>query len=293
MFLTIDGLVSSLIAQGTEFPLRKPAGFHWDIFLLGLTTGVAGILGLPFPNGLIPQAPFHTAALCVTRQAADDDENNKGKAVRINDHVVEQRFSNLAQGLLTLGTMSAPLLIVLHLIPQGVMAGLFFVMGVQALQGNGITRKLIFLAKDKNFTSGSDPLKRIDRRLAIWVFVAIELVGFGATFAITQTIAAIGFPVFILILIPVRTFLLPRWFTQEEMSILDAPTASPFTMESVGGTHGHDSDHSGDHGGGVVERHSSSGSTPEETVVEDGMERGEVYEMQSRNSMRRRSRNER
>lgn len=35
-------LVSSLMAQGTEFPLRKPAGFHWDIFLLGLTTGVAG-----------------------------------------------------------------------------------------------------------------------------------------------------------------------------------------------------------------------------------------------------------
>ncbi|KAK0099927.1 hypothetical protein ONS95_013251 [Cadophora gregata] len=47
-----DHNVSSLIAQGTEFPLRKPAGFHWDIFLLGLTTGVAGLLGIPFPNGL-------------------------------------------------------------------------------------------------------------------------------------------------------------------------------------------------------------------------------------------------
>lgn len=31
------------MAQGTEFPLRKPAGFHWDLFLLGLTTGVGGI----------------------------------------------------------------------------------------------------------------------------------------------------------------------------------------------------------------------------------------------------------
>jgi len=60
-----------LIAQGTEFPLRKPAGFHWDIFLLGLTTGVAGLLGIPFPNGLIPQAPFHTASLCVTKVVSD------------------------------------------------------------------------------------------------------------------------------------------------------------------------------------------------------------------------------
>jgi hypothetical protein len=188
--------VSSLIAQGTEFPLRKPAGFHWDIFLLGLTTGIAGLLGLPFPNGLIPQAPFHTNSLCVHRNISDlDEDKHKGHTHRVIDHVVEQRFSNLAQGLLTLGTMTGPLLRVLHLIPQGVLAGLFFVMGIQALQANGITSKLLFLMKDEGLTPGSDPLKQIQRRVAIWAFVGLELFGFGATFAITQTIAAIGFPV--------------------------------------------------------------------------------------------------
>ena len=240
--------VSSLIAQGTEFPLRKPAGFHWDIFLLGLTTGIAGLLGIPFPNGLIPQAPFHTTALCVTRQVHDESEsdpNSKGHATRVVDHVVEQRVSNLAQGLLTLGTMSGPLLIVLHLIPRGVLAGLFFVMGVQALQANGITDKLLYLARDKNLTPASNPLKRLRRQQAIWYFVALELIGFGATFAITQTIAAIGFPIIILILIPVRTFLLPKYFTNEELGVLDAPTASPFTMESVGGNFGEEVDMDG------------------------------------------------
>jgi hypothetical protein len=226
--------VSSLIAQGTEFPLRKPAGFHWDLFLLGITTGVAGILGLPAPNGLIPQAPFHTASLCVTRHVAKEDEESNS-TYRAVDHVVEQRVSNLAQGLLTLGTMSGPLLIVLHLIPQAVMAGLFFVMGVQALLGNGITKKLQFIFQDKSLTPPSDRLRTIKRRFAVWGFVAIELLGFGATFAITQTIAAVGFPVFILILIPIRAWLLPKWFTEEELSVLDAPTASAFTMESVNG----------------------------------------------------------
>ncbi|KAH3982437.1 hypothetical protein HBH52_078320 [Parastagonospora nodorum] len=234
-----DHNVSSLIAQGTEFPLRKPAGFHWDIFLLGTTTGVAGLLGIPFPNGLIPQAPFHTTSLCVTRTVSDsDDEANKGHTRRVVDHVVEQRVSNLAQGLLTLGTMSGPLLIVLHLIPQAVLAGLFFVMGIQALEANGITAKLVFLAKDKHLTSRLDPLNQIERRWVIWAFVGLELVGFGATFAITQTIAAIGFPVFIFLYIPMRTFLMPRFLTKKELGILDAPTASPFTMESVGGNHG-------------------------------------------------------
>ncbi|MCJ1307129.1 hypothetical protein MMC25_000775 [Agyrium rufum] len=237
-----DHNVSSLIAQGTEFPLRKPAGFHWDIFLLGITTGVAGLLGTPFPNGLIPQAPFHTNALCVTRQETDESETGapKGHITRVVDHVVEQRVSNLAQGLLTLGTMTGPLLIVIHLIPQGVLAGLFFVMGVQAIQGNGITLKLIYLLSDKSLTSRAQPLARIKRVKAIYYFVAIELIGFGATFAITQTIAAIGFPIIILLLIPFRTFVMPKYFTAEELSILDAPTASPFTMESVGGTHGVD-----------------------------------------------------
>lgn len=176
----------------------------------------------------------------MSKVVADPNEEgtNKGHVVTKVDHVVEQRVSNLAQGLLTLGTMSGPLLVVLNLIPQGVLAGLFFVMGVQALGGNGIMLKILFLCKDRTLTPNSEPLKRIDRRLAIWAFVAIQLIGFGATFAITQTIAAVGFPIIILLLIPFRTFVLPRWFTDEELPLLDAPTASPFTMISVGGNFG-------------------------------------------------------
>ncbi|KAL8699942.1 MAG: hypothetical protein Q9224_001197 [Gallowayella concinna] len=281
-----DHNVSSLIAQGTEFPLRKPAGFHWDILLLGLTTGVAGLLGIPFPNGLIPQAPFHTNSLCVTRQVSDESETgaSKGHTTRVIDHVVEQRVSNLAQGILTLGTMSGPLLVVLHLIPQGVLAGLFFVMGVQALEGNGITLKMVYLAKDRSFTAAADPLSRIQRKEAIYYFVALELFGFGATFAITQTIAAIGFPVIILLLIPVRTFLLPKYFTSEELSILDAPTASPFTMESVGGNFGEDVDNLHEASDGR-DRPRSSGRFDEP----DSTERGESSRLSAGNIHRRSS----
>lgn len=213
--------------------------------------------------------------------------------------MVEQRISNLAQGLLTLGTMTGPLLVVLHLIPQCVLAGLFFIMGVQALQANGITRKLVFLAQDREFSSTSNPLKRLKRRTAIWTFVGIEIAGFGATFAITQTIAAIGFPVIILLLIPIRSFLLPRWFTPDQLSALDAPTASPFTMESVGGAYGHDRTA---HSSNALETPAEPAVTgvletpqgrelesSDELVVDDHLERGELYELQSGPSIRRRS----
>lgn len=217
--------------------MKKPAGFHWDLFLLGVVLGISGILGLPFPNGLIPQAPFHTESLCITEAVLDESENKRGYTFKATQ-VVEQRVSNLAQGLLTLGTMSGPLLTVLNLIPQGVLAGLFFIMGIQALQANGITQKVIFLARDKALTPPNEPLLRLERRSAIWNFVGIELLGFGATLAVTQTKAAVGFPVFIMALIPIRTLLMPRWFSTEELGALDEPTASPFTMEGIGGAWG-------------------------------------------------------
>ncbi|EAQ90484.1 hypothetical protein CHGG_02419 [Chaetomium globosum CBS 148.51] len=258
-----DHNVSSLIAQGTEFPLRKPAGFHWDLFLLGLTTGIAGLLGLPFPNGLIPQAPFHTESLCVTEVVpATSPSSSSSTNTTTNDppkphptpsntpgggggftfratHVVEQRLSNLAQGLLTLVAMTGPLLTVLHLIPQGVLAGLFFIMGFQALAGNGITAKVLFLARDRALTEGGHPLlgagggvRRDGGRrwgFPVVIFALISRAGVGVA-------AVVG--------------------RRRELAVLDEPTASPFTMESVGGSFGGPV---GGGGGGVLDDRDDGG----------------------------------
>ncbi|KAH8085946.1 anion exchanging protein [Cristinia sonorae] len=269
-----DHNVSSLMAQGTEFPLRKPPGFHYDFFLLGITTFIAGLLGIPAPNGLIPQAPIHTTSLLVMGKPVKKDiedavakpphadkahklsrlhmpriesepepdptqaRDGEGDARRheVPVAVVEQRVSNLAQGALCLVLLTGPFLHILSLIPRGVLAGLFWYMGADALEGNGITRKLLYFLRDKALTPSDEPLRKV-RKSRILLFVAVQLVGFGATMAVTQTIAAIGFPVIILLLVPVRTLLVPKLpFTAEELAILDGPTASPFTMESVGGT---------------------------------------------------------
>jgi hypothetical protein len=109
-------------------------------------------------------------------------------------------------------------------------------MGAEALQENGITQKIFYFLRDRRLTPPDEPLRRV-RKSRILLFIGIQLIGFGATFAITQTIAAIGFPVVIMLLIPVRMYLVPRLpFTDEELAVLDGPTASSFTMESVGGT---------------------------------------------------------
>ncbi|KAF8713320.1 HCO3- transporter family, partial [Rhizoctonia solani] len=260
-----DHNVSSLIAQGSEFPLRKPPGFHWDFFWLGITTFIAGLLGVPAPNGLIPQAPMHTSSLVVMGVRPKDDPEKSSLQLGVaqnyepagsptdaspnhmseeadtivEEHpigVVEQRVSNLAQGALCIVLMTGPFQHVLGLVPRGVLAGLFWFMGTDALRTSGVTEKLLYLIRDPSLIPRREPLRQV-RRSRVALFVAIELLGFGATMAITQTIAAIGFPIVIMFLVPIRTLIIPKLpFTDRELEVLDGPTASPFTMASVGGS---------------------------------------------------------
>lgn len=58
--------------------------------------------------------------------------------------------------------------------------------GADTLLVNGITKKILYLIKDKKFTSKQDPLNKV-RKSQILLFIGIQLVGFAATFAITQT----------------------------------------------------------------------------------------------------------
>jgi hypothetical protein len=58
-----DHEVSSIICTIDRYGTKKPGGFAWDIVLLGMTTALCGILGIPPANGLLPQAPLHSESL--------------------------------------------------------------------------------------------------------------------------------------------------------------------------------------------------------------------------------------
>lgn len=60
-------------------------------------------------------------------------------------------------------------------------------MGLSALKANGITKKILYLIQDKHLTPASDTLHRV-RKSRILLFVGVQLVGFAATFAVTQTV---------------------------------------------------------------------------------------------------------
>lgn len=70
----------------------------------------------------------------------------------------------------------------------------------------------------------------------IILYIGLQLVGVAACVAVSHTLAAIGFPVLIILLIPLRILLVPRWFTLQELQILDDFTATNKTvLASLGG----------------------------------------------------------
>lgn len=101
----IIGLPQSLISQGSQLSLHKPAaGCHYDFVILGLTTFkfLAGLLGVLAPIGLVSQAPIHTLTLLVHVLAPkeeallrDGDDDRLLRELPIT--VVEQWVSNLVR----------------------------------------------------------------------------------------------------------------------------------------------------------------------------------------------------
>lgn len=226
-----DHNVSSLMCQLREFPLKKPSSFHWDFMLLGITTGVAGIMGFPAPNGLIPQAPLHTSSLVVQEAAS-------GKPLS----VVEQRLTNTLQGAMTFVMMSGPFLVVLGLIPQAVLAGLFLIMGIEGFNGGAVVNKIRFLFVDVDYILHDPQCPQLwkelnaippNKRKWFYIYLGLQIVAGLAEYIITLTKAAVGFPGVLMFFAVCAEWVWPRIIPKEDLDYLDGAVAEEFIIKSL------------------------------------------------------------
>ena len=130
-----DHEVSSIICTIDRYGTKKPGGFAWDIALLGLTTAMCGILGIPPANGLLPQAPLHSESLMHKEAESQvvDAAAEANTEPQIAKLVHEQRWSALLQACAILVFAAPPMQRLLGLTPTSVLAGLFLFMGEQSL----------------------------------------------------------------------------------------------------------------------------------------------------------------
>eukprot|EP00656_Telonema_subtile_P054069 TRINITY_DN7971_c0_g2_i2.p3 TRINITY_DN7971_c0_g2~~TRINITY_DN7971_c0_g2_i2.p3 ORF type:complete len:157 (-),score=33.05 TRINITY_DN7971_c0_g2_i2:483-953(-) len=124
MLFWFDHNVSSLLTQKPQAGLRKPPGYNWDFLVLGLIVLLCGFLGVPPPNGLIPQSPLHVTACS---EFKTDPETKQSKLVR----VYENRASALLQSLGMF--MALELFLLIKYIPVAVLDALFVHFALQGV----------------------------------------------------------------------------------------------------------------------------------------------------------------
>lgn len=233
-----DVEVSTICATLSRYNVRKPGGYAWDVFLLGLTTGLCGILGIPPANGLLPQAPLHSESLLHMEEVTDPIDGSTKKITTVH----EQRWSHLLHAVGILTFVSPPLMQVLGLTPTSVLAGLFLYMGEQSLSVNPILFRFLhmltyfptfvpclpyphflfffFLLTWPAHSPSSElpPLPQgIEGYRGIHMYTLLQIVVTAGIFAITFTSAAPAFPVIIVLLVPIRLKVMNKWWSRETL----------------------------------------------------------------------------
>ncbi|KAL8956238.1 MAG: hypothetical protein Q9193_006183 [Seirophora villosa] len=218
-----DHEVSSIIcASSDRYGTKKPGGFAWDIVLLGLTTAVCGVLGIPPANGLLPQAPLHSESLMHAEKeeiliSVDGEDKVEFRDVR---RVYEQRWSAFLHAGAILVFVSPPFQRVLGLTPTSVLAGLFMFMGEQSLSVNPILYRFFYLlTPSAELPTLSEDVKGYR---GVHMYTVVQIVVTVVIFIVTLTKAAPAFPVLIIILVPIRLLLMNRFWSRETLRFVDA-----------------------------------------------------------------------
>ncbi|KAF3939636.1 hypothetical protein ABW19_dt0203556 [Dactylella cylindrospora] len=207
-----DVEVSTICATLPRYNIRKPRAYAWDVMLLGVTTGLCGVLGIPPANGLLPQAPLHSESLL------HDEEDENGKTVRT---VYEQRWSHLLHALGIMAFVSPPFMHVLGLTPTSVLAGLFLFMGEQSLSVNPILQRLFDILTPQ---SELPDLKKdgIKNYWGIHTYTIAQLIITGIVFGVTFTVAAPSFPIIIILFVPIHLKFSPMIWSKYVLNKVDS-----------------------------------------------------------------------
>jgi hypothetical protein len=89
-----------------------------------------------------------------------------------------------------------------------------------SLTGNQFVDRVKLIVMEKSVRESRDSMIARVRKRAFYIFTLIQIIGLGVLWVVKQTTVAIAFPLFLLLLIPVRLKILPRWIEEVHLSLL-------------------------------------------------------------------------
>jgi len=212
ILIFIEENICQLILAKPERNMKKGSGFHWDILLSCLVNVISGVLGAPFMTPACVRTVSHASALTIVNTKVAPGEAPKVEGA------YEQRISALFVSVcIGLSIFLAP---VLTLVPNAVLYGVFLYMGISATAGiQFLERCILFLVPIKHHPKVPFVTKVSTRKMHLYTLVQILMV--VILWVVKQSPAALCFPFILMVLVPIRLFLLPKIWSPVELEALD------------------------------------------------------------------------
>ncbi|TFJ98128.1 matrilysin [Platysternon megacephalum] len=218
ILIFMETQITTLIVSKKERKLMKGSGFHLDLLLIGTMGGLCALFGLPWLTAATVRSVTHVNALTVMSKAIAPGEKPKIEEVK------EQRVTGVAIAVLV--GLSIVMGNVLRRIPLAVLFGIFLYMGVTSLTGIQLYERLLLIF----MPSKHHPDHVYVVKVKTWrmnLFTCIQLSCIVVLWVVKSTVASLAFPFVLIMTVPLRRFLLPRFFQDRELKALDSEDAEP------------------------------------------------------------------
>lgn len=208
ILLYMETLLTGMLVGKKEHRLKKGTGFHLDLFLMGMLSAVAGLFGVPWMCAATIRTVSHLQSLSVMTR-----KNPPGVKPKL-DYIIDQRLTNFLVSF-CIGLLAFTSNLLEH-IPIAVLLGVFLYLGIISLSGLSLIERIkVFFMPSKHH-----PDADFIRNVKLWkihIFTLIQVMCLALLWVVKNSIIAIAFPFFLILLVVFRHSF--RFFIFNEMDL--------------------------------------------------------------------------
>ncbi|XP_012735246.2 sodium bicarbonate transporter-like protein 11 isoform X2 [Fundulus heteroclitus] len=218
LLIFIDQNIVISLTHVPEHKLLKGTAFHWDLMLTGFINILMSCLGLPWMHAAFPHSSLHARQLAKVEQHVEN-----GHLYTTIVSVKETRLTSLAANIL-IGLSAFMLPIPLQWIPKPVLYGLFLYIAATSLDGNQMVDRMTLLLKEQTSYPPTHYIRRVPQR-KVHYFTALQMIQLIILCAFGMyplPYMKMVFPLLMILLVPIRTNVLPRVIDAKYLDIMDS-----------------------------------------------------------------------
>ncbi|XP_042594586.1 sodium bicarbonate transporter-like protein 11 isoform X3 [Cyprinus carpio] len=218
LLIFIDQNIVVSLTNAPENRLLKGTAYHWDLMLSGFINILMSVLGLPWMHAAFPHSTLHVRQLAQVEQRVEG-----GHLYETIVSVKETRLTSLAANIL-IGLSVFLLPVPLQWIPKPVLYGLFLYIALTSVDGNQMCDRMALLLKEQTSYPPTHYIRRVPQR-KVHYFTGLQMVQLIILCAFGMyplPYMKMIFPLLMIMLIPIRNYLLPKIIEAKYLDIIDS-----------------------------------------------------------------------